>query len=398
MDEVGHFPAGLAIWEQRRFDLYCVNPPLVRAVATLPVHLAADLEVSWPPPDVHPGRRPEFPLGRELIAANAPDIFWWFTVGRWMCIPFSLLAGLVIYRWAHDLFGALAGLLALVLWCFDPMVLGNAQLMTPDTGAAAFAVLAAYLFWKWLKQPSWSRAFLGGVVLGLAELCKTSLIILFPLWIVLWIACRFAGLRQLPCGGRATEGGQLALILSLGIYIVNLGYMFDGSLTRLGDFEFVSATLKGETRSESGNRFKDSWLSGLRVPLPKHYVMGIDIQKRDFESQYQSYLAGEWRRDGWWFRYLYGLAVKMPAGTLLLLAASALAPMFRRGLSAPWRDELILIAPALSLLVLVSSQAGLNHHVRYTLPAFPFLFIACGRLARCFVYGNGPEKAGAELC
>src|SRR6266446_5773299 len=177
IDEVGHFPAGLGIWHQGRFDLYCVNPPLVRAVATLPVYLAADLDIPWTDRADHPSHRPEFIIGRKLIELNVPD--GWFTAARWACIPFSLLAGLVIYRWAGDLYGALAGLLALTLWCFDPMVLGNAQMITPDTGAAAFGALAGWRFWRWLKEPTWADAFFAGVVLGLAELCKTSWIILF---------------------------------------------------------------------------------------------------------------------------------------------------------------------------------------------------------------------------
>jgi hypothetical protein len=34
IDEVGHFSAGLSHWRLNRFELYNVNPPFVRAVAT----------------------------------------------------------------------------------------------------------------------------------------------------------------------------------------------------------------------------------------------------------------------------------------------------------------------------------------------------------------------------
>ena len=36
-DEVPHLVAGISHWELGRFDLYRVNPPLVRIVAALPV-------------------------------------------------------------------------------------------------------------------------------------------------------------------------------------------------------------------------------------------------------------------------------------------------------------------------------------------------------------------------
>lgn len=37
IDEMGHLAAGLSHWEFGRFDLYRVNPPLVRMVAALPL-------------------------------------------------------------------------------------------------------------------------------------------------------------------------------------------------------------------------------------------------------------------------------------------------------------------------------------------------------------------------
>jgi hypothetical protein len=255
-----------------------------------------------------------------LIERNGPAVFWWFTIARWACIPFSLLAGYVCFRWARDLYGTPAGFVALLLWCFDPLVLGHAQLITPDIGATAFGALAAYLFWKWLKKPTWTSAFLAGVVLGSAELCKTSWIILFPLWPLLWFVCRvffpigkamllssrnasqINATRQEPPrpvpallqdetalgASRRREAAQLVFILTLALYVLNLGYGFDGTCSHLGDFQFVSTTLRGQTHERFGNRFKDSWLGDIPVPLPQDYLMGIDIQKRDFENRWLS--------------------------------------------------------------------------------------------------------------
>jgi hypothetical protein len=49
-----------------------------------------------------------------------------------------------------------------------------------------------------------------------------------------------------------------------------------------------------------------------------------------------------------------------------------------------FKDELFLLAPAIVVLVLVSSQTGLNHHMRYVLPAFGFLFVWVSQAARNF--------------
>jgi hypothetical protein len=105
------------------------------------------------------------------------------------------------------------------------------------------------------------------------------------------------------------------------------------------------------------------------------------VQRGDFESGLPSYLCGEWRHRGWWYYYLYAIAVKTPLGSLVL-AALAVGVALVSGLArAPARAAwTILIAP-LTILAVVSSQTGFSHHLRYVLPAFPFVMINTGRLA-----------------
>ncbi len=54
IDEVGHMAAGLSHWQLGRFDLYNVNPPLVRMAATFPV-LWADPKTDWADYSDEPG-------------------------------------------------------------------------------------------------------------------------------------------------------------------------------------------------------------------------------------------------------------------------------------------------------------------------------------------------------
>jgi hypothetical protein len=113
-------------------------------------------------------------------------------------------------------------------------------------------------------------------------------------------------------------------------------------------------------------------------------LQGIDVQKHDFESHFNSYLRGEWRKEGWWYYFLYGLAIKVPLGVWLLALLAAFLGLTRRGYAAPWRDELAVLAPAILVLTFVSSQTGFNHHLRYVLQIFPFAFIWMSKAARAF--------------
>ncbi len=363
--------------------MYRVNPHLVRVVAALPVVFAGP-QTDWSKLSNGYRKQMEFSIGQDFIVTNGPRSFWYFTLARWACIPFSLLGGLVCFLWARDLYGHLAGLLALSLWCFSPNILANAQMITPDAGAAALGVAAGYTFWRWLKRPCWKRALLAGAILGLAELTKATWIILFALWPLLWFIWKRAN-RQAPLRlGWRHEAVQLGVVLLLGLYTLNLGYGFEGSFEPLGHFDFASNILRGPQlpMPQPCNRFENSWLGMLPVPVPRPYLLGIDEQRRDFEQKMFSYLHGEWRQGGWWYFYLYGLAVKVPLGTWLLFLLAIALSVMPSHYAARWRHEVVLLAPAVIILILVSSQTGFNHHLRYVLPIFPFAFIWISKAAQ----------------
>lgn len=384
LNEPGHLAGGIYHWQFGRFDLDSVNPPLVRMAAALPV-LAVGVKTNWESYCKGPGQRSEAAVGFDLVAANGERSFWLFTIARWVCIPFSLIGLAVCFLWARDLYGDRAGLLAATLWCFCPNILAHASLMTADVAATALGLSACYLYWRWLKRPSWGGVIAAGAVLGAAELTKFTLILFYPLWLLLWAIYRIPDRTTMRLRNWSGQCAMLLVALAFSGYLVNLGYAFEGSFARLGDFQFVSPALTGKPCGEVGNRFAESWLAVLPVPVPKNYVQGIDLQRRDFESGRMSYLNGEFRRTGgWWYYYLYGLAIKTPLGVLVLLALTV-ALKFSGWLrnKASWRDEAVLLLSAFAILVFVSSQTGFSEHVRYILPVLPFVFIWMGQTANC---------------
>jgi hypothetical protein len=380
IDEIGFLAAGLNHWHTATFDLYRVNPPLPRLAATLPLAAAGVREPNQLL-DTRPLFRPEFALGREFVNQQGERAFWYFTEARCACLVFSLLGGYVCFRWARELYGPASGLLAAGLWSFCPIVMGHASLITADTAAAALGTLAYYLFWRWTRQPDWPGAYWAGLGLGVALLCKTSWLLLFLLWPLSWAGVRLFEQRRLIWPHWVAQGVQVCLMLVLGVVTVDAGYLFEGCFDRLEDYPFVSQALTVETGPYyRQNRFTETCLGAIRVPFPRNFVSGIDVQKSDFEKGLWSYLGGEWRRSGWWYYYLYGLAVKWPLGTwlLLLLAVSSIA--VGRSITCTWRDEVTLALPGITLFVLVSSQTGFNHHLRYILPSLPFAYIWMSRV------------------
>ncbi len=392
--------AGVRYWQAGQYDLYLVNPPLVPVVATLPIVLAKP-ETDWRQHDGHT-HRPEFALGTDFIKINRECAARFFIIGRWACIPLDLAGALVCFFWVRESYGSSSGIVALILWCFSPSMLGHGQVISSDVPAALTGALAAFLFWRWLKSPSWGKAVLAGSALGLAELTKMSWLALFGLWLLLWLFWDWPGRRELSLRDWFRRMAQVGIVLVVGLLFLNIGYGFQGWLQPLGQFEFISGTLGapgtfGNCRVDPGNRFRDTCFGALRVPLPRNYVSGFDIQKQDFEIAHLSYLAGQWQWPGSWCYYLYAMAIKEPLGMWCMAVMAFVLTMCGRGCSASWRDEMVVLAPLFVILILVSSQTGFSVHSRYLIPALPFLFVWVSKVARAFEIRWEPRPRNQEL-
>lgn len=388
-DEVGHLTAGLSHWRFQNYELFAVNPPLIRLVATTPL-LFGRFEEHWDGYTSEIRLRPEFSVGRRFVKENDSKFRFVFTVARWACIPFSVLAALVCYRWATRLYGARSGFCALAMYCGAPTILGHASLITPDAGSACLGLLACYMFWDWTQSPTLPRAIAVGAVLGCAVSAKFTLLLLYVVITgaaVLYICRRRAtGDARREC---ATVAMHVMLMYAISLYVVNMLFFYEGSFTRLRDFQFSSQALAGErpVGVHYGNRFIDTPIGTLPVPLPKYYLLGIDQVKYEYELTYWSYLRGDHRRGGWWYYYIYAACVKMPVGFIVLIACGVTKAIGLLARSSRTHSQFLVLAPPLAIFSVVSSQTGFNHHFRYVLPALPFLFIAassvfCGAYSR----------------
>lgn len=305
IDEPAHLAAGMAMWEYGSFDLYCVNPPLMRAIATLPI-LFSSHEKAWGDFRAAPRPRPEFVLGAQFIESHPASWEKFLVAARWALLPFTIAGGLFCFSWANEAFGPKAGLISLALWCFCPNIITWSSLICTDGAAAAMGIGAAYSFARWLQFPTWSRTLLAGLLLGLALLSKMTWLVLLITWPSIWVICRFLSKKTLL---KQATFLQLIAVIALGLYVLNLGYAFDGSFAKLGDYVFYSRVLGGDSGT---NRFSDTLLSQLPVPVPRPFIAGLDLQKLDFEQGMPSYLFGHWSDRGWWYYYLVGLLIKVP--------------------------------------------------------------------------------------
>jgi len=180
-NELGHLPAGnLAIGHFAMFELYRVNPPLGADGG----HGALALGSSRRPIGATTSstrcraRRSRWAFASPRRTARGPSSC--FTVARWACIPFSLLGGLdLLPLGARFNGGGAAGWLAMLLWCFNPFVLGFGALVKPDVAGRGGGRVGCLPVLEVAWPADLARAAVAGLALGLAELTKFTLLV-FP--------------------------------------------------------------------------------------------------------------------------------------------------------------------------------------------------------------------------
>ncbi len=189
-DEVAHIPAGYSYVAKHDYRLNPEHPPMLKilsGIAILPLRPNFDwTQDFWTTPNNH-GEYGQWEAGRHLLhqANNNVDliVFW----ARVPIVIISLLFGLFLFYWGKKIGGIITGLFALILYAFDPNVLGHNHFVTTDIGIAVAIGIAFYFFLQFIKNPTWLNAFIGGLALGVAQSTKFSAIILLPLFAILLI-------------------------------------------------------------------------------------------------------------------------------------------------------------------------------------------------------------------
>jgi hypothetical protein len=288
----------------------------------------------------------------------------------------ALLLGLVIYRWARELYGTQAGLLALSLFVLDANLLAHARWVTTDLYAALTTTAALYFFWRFQRDGGWRAGGWSALTLGLAQIAKYSGVFLVPLFVVL-IAVRHW--RTLTAASPQRWWARLPLKKILGysifflliiLLVINAGFLFRRTFTLLGEYQF---------RSEQFQLLQQILPGMLPVPVAYPYLEGLDwvLQRERVGSVFGSlYMLGE-LRDGQGFKGYYFITYlfKVPLSIQLLFIAAAICYWRCRRQFHFSRDEVFLLVPILFFFIYFNFMFEAHTGIRFLLVAFPLMHI-----------------------
>jgi Dolichyl-phosphate-mannose-protein mannosyltransferase len=365
-------------------------------------------------------------VAAERLGSSPPDDARRLWLGRLPTVALGLVLGGLVFGWARALFGFGGGALALLLYTCCPNVLAHSHLITTDVATALGMFGATYAFWRWRQRPGPGRLAVAAAVFGAAQLTKITALFLIPIFLLVALLearrRRPGGLPAASDAGReggagATAGADAtsrastsdadatsgagagasaaagadatsgavavagaprhrlaaaALALAAGALVaLNLGFLGENTLAPLSSGLLLSRPFQALASVPV--------LRDLPLPVPQPYLTGIDMCLRDAHAGSRIYLHGRFSRHGFRDYFLVASLIKLPVGTLALLALALWLAASGR-VRAPGAEAFLLVPPAF-LLAYFSLAFEMQIGLRFLLPALPFLFVFAGRAA-----------------
>jgi len=325
-------------------------------------------------------------LGEAILFKSGNNADRIIFLARLPILIISVIFGIFIFKLAKELYGVKAGLFALFLYSFNPVVLSIGGVITTDMAASFFIFLAVYAYWNMLKKMTKWRVLLAGLFFALAISTRLTAFALIPIFVILGAGYYYEK-RKKPELKRLLLG--FVTIMLIGYLMINALYGFEGSFKPLGKNIQDDTALyvdkdkyNAETISAMAPLMKGAVKFAVnRIPVMVPYPFLKDVFSVPavaFTGKSMFYVLGKFST---WFWYYYPVTflVKMH---LLILAALALSIAFFKKIRAGMSAELMLILPFTFLFLFFMFFIPIENGIRYLLPALPFLFVFVSKVVK----------------
>lgn len=384
-DEIVMIPSGYYHVAAQNFELINDHPPVSKILAAIPLLFLQPEEIRPDQMVGSPGSSDERWAHMERFWENNPDKF--LSLSFWprvFMIGLTVALGLLIFRFARDLFGGAAALLAVALFALEPTVLAHGRVVQTDIPAAFGFLLFCFMLRRYSVDQSIKRAAWLGFAVGLAILTKFSMLLVGPI-IVGYFGVRILQLiRQRQSVTKPVVDTAIAALVS--IVVINGAYFFQHRRLEPWDVEFIQGAFPSIARPLT------IFTSLLSYLFPADFVLGILRQIWHNGAGHPAGFLGMYSRTGWWYYFPVAFTFKTTVPFLLLsLAAliwSALHAIRKREAKHIW-----LLGPFLIYTVFVLFSR-IDIGVRYYLPAYSFLFILGGGLLAALVKSRNSAPIG----
>jgi len=392
-DELVHLPAGYSYLTQKDMRLNPEHPPLLKDLSAIPLLFIKNINF---PSQISAWRdnvNDQWEFGAYfLYNANNPVekmVFW----GRIPMILILVVLGFYIYLWTKKYFGNKAGLLALFLFSFSPTFLAHGKLVTTDVGAAAGFFISTFYFFKFLNNPSRKNIIIAGIVLGLAELLKFSLVLLFPFFaliLFLWVVKVSLTFKEFLKNFKKYFI-YFILVLFICFAVIWLVYLYHV-------WNYPLEKQVNDTRSilKDNNLINNTiiWIAGKPILRPfAHYAMGVVMAIQRTSGGEPVYFFGKisTKASKLYFPFLYFTKEPLVFHILFFIVVFYCIFKIKKSLlenrknfleqASLWLSKHFVVMAMIIFIIFywtVTLKSNLTIGIRHLLPVFPFTIFLVG--------------------
>ncbi len=412
-DERIHLPAGYSYITQQDMRLNPEHPPLVKDLAALPLLL---MKINFPfqswgwntaltnDSSRTPVWQTDVGFGNDLLYYSGNDAQKMMRYGRIPIILIGILLGFYIFRFAKELWGDLAGIIALIFYSFSPTFLAHTRLVTTDVAASAAFFISFYYLYKWLKASTRRNLLILGIVFGLSLLTKFSTVLLIPIFgfiVLFWVLLQERG-KKLWALKKYLGGFILALIIAF--LIIGAVYAFHiwnyPAQKQAIDTAFILSTFGFKPLVNL-----TVWISSQPISRAwGHYFLGFLMTFQRSSGGNTTYYLGEVSADGSRSYFPIVYLIKEPLAYILLIffALFLCIKHYRERTKKHWFSDFAellknnLAESGMLFTVIVywafSIHSNLNIGVRHILPTLPFIYALTARQIGLWIKGGITER------
>ncbi len=338
IDEPDHLAAGMEWLSIHKYRYEDQHPPLARIFGALGPYLSGER--------FHP--QPDSYMEGYRILGHGDHYDRILSLGRLGILPFFWISSACVFLWAYRAGGAPAAVVSTVLFTSLPPILAHSGLITTDMAVTALigATVLASIYWA--ENPSPSRTYAFGALLGLALLSKFSAVAFLPAsWVFMYLTYVLRGRKPVAILRAKIAGRSKSMLTIAGVafLVIWAGYWF--TFARVPYLH-------------------------CRLPAPR-FFLGLHSVWQHNEAGHPSYLLGQDSKSSFWYYYPVVLFIKTPLAMVALVLWTAWTALRRR-----FNIDLILPLACSCGILLASLVSRINIGVRHVLPVYIGLTVAVG--------------------
>lgn len=391
IDEIAHIPSGYSYITTGDYRLNPEHPPLIKDLAAIPLYLTG---MKFPY---------EYWRANQPVVNNQWETGWRFVyrMGNdpelmkvYSHIPMflvSLLFGFVVFKWARELYGDKAGVLALILYVFNTNIIAHSRFVTTDLGISFAFLVGSYALYRYLKSPNLKTLFWASLAFAFVLVTKFSAAVMVPTYGLVFVMLllrknsdktdSFLSKVNDPVWWKRILPGiaSFAFIGFVGLFFMWLFYL-PHTINMPAQVQkdlIVESLPHGGVLTSTLVKMSDN---ALTKPLAQ-YFLGFSMVASHVEGGHDAYLLGQVSNKGWWYYYPVTIAIKTQIALFALIALTLI--FWKKIAHKDWFWELYFFTLPVVLLFM-GMTGSINLGIRYMLPIYAFIFVFVAKLATAF--------------